>query len=285
VPPQVHISVLIAELTKDNTFDFAIELAAVDMPAQKGDTAMQGGSRLTDSQNGVMNAIQTGIFPKGLTFGLAYGSRVDDSGKIVTTYPGIVNLNALKTDARFQVLSETALEAQNNKDASVNIVNQIPILKSTIQGGSGTSRDVIQNIDRVDVGIKLKLTPHVIPGGDVRMDLNPSIEAVLGSTGDALTPTIARREVATTVTVPDGKTIVIAGLTRTDKTEIKRKVPILGSIPLLGWLFRNESEGSKKTDLLIFVTPHVLGGAVSSDRVREEWEKKTGLPPHEEPSK
>jgi general secretion pathway protein D len=181
------------------------------------------------------------------------------------------------------VLSETALEAQNNREASVSIVNQYPILKSTIQGGTGAARDVIQNIERVDVGIKLKLTPYVIPGGLVQMVLNPSIEAVVdaGSAGTQFTPVIARREVSTTVTVPDGQTIIIAGLTREDKREVVKRVPILGYIPLIGILFRHTAESVERTNLLIFVTPQVVGDRAASDRVLQEWQRRTGLSPNE----
>jgi general secretion pathway protein D len=176
------------------------------------------------------------------------------------------------------------LESQDNKEASVNIVNQIPILKSTIEGGSGTSRDVIQNIERIDVGIKLKLKPHIIPGGDVRMTLNPSIEAVTdqGPSGTSFTPTIARREVSTTVTVGDGKTIVIAGLTRQDENRVDRRVPVLGAIPLLGRLFRQTVDTKENTNLLILVTPHVIADAGASARITEEWSRRTGLDANDE---
>jgi general secretion pathway protein D len=176
--------------------------------------------------------------------------------------------------------------AQDNKEASVSIVNQIPILKSTIQGGSGTSRDVIQNIERMDVGIKLKITPHVIPNGQVRMELNPSIEAVVdaGPSGQ-YTPTTARREVSTVVTVPDGETIVIAGLTREDKIKVVHKIPILGSIPLIGWLFRHTVDSTEKTNLLIFVTPRVMKNPAGALQLRQDLQKRTGLQFEDEPKK
>jgi general secretion pathway protein D len=279
VPAQVHISVMIAELTVSDDFTFGVELGALDLPEGKGDTAIQGGSTFEESANSVLNTIQQGLFPQGMTVGLAYGSRIDDNGNLTSSYPGLININAIKQDGRFKVLSETSLEALDNREAFVNIVNEIPILKSTIEGGSGTARDVIQNIERIEAGIKLKLTPHVIDGYKVRMDLNPSIE-VIQDTG--LTPTIARREVSTTVTVPSGRTIVIAGLTRQDQIETRRKVPILGSIPLLGMLFRSRVETDQRTNLLIFVTPMLVDSIDDHEGLRREWEVKTGLPEGEE---
>jgi len=190
----------------------------------------------------------------------------------------------VRKNGEFEILSETSLEVQNNREASVNIVNEIPVLKSTIQGGSGASRDIIQNIERIDVGIKLQLTPHVIPGGDVRMVLNPSIEAVIdpGPESTEFAPTIAKREVSTTVTVPDGKMIVIAGLTRKDKKRIVKRAPILGSIPLLGWLFRHTQDTTETTNLLIFVTPTIVTSIEKAESVMEDLKKRTGLKAHEE---
>lgn len=278
-PQQVHIGVMIAEHSVSEDINLGVEMAAVKMPAEKGSTVLQGSSKMNDGADSVMNAIQAGIFPRGITIGVAHGARIDNEGRVAAEFPGIINVDAIKKDGRFEILSETSLEAQNNREASVRIVNEIPILKSTIQGGSGASRDVIQNIERVDVGIKLKLTPHIIPGGEVQMALNPSIEAVIdpGPAETQFTPTIARREVATTVTVPDGKTIVIAGLTREDKTKIVKRVPVLGSIPLMGWLFRHTVDATKKTNLLIFVTPRIVTDIAAAENVMKEWKEKTGL--------
>jgi len=130
----------------------------------------------------------------------------------------------------------------------------------------------------------LRLTPHIVPGGQVQMDLNPAIEAIIGSSSDVeFTPTIARREVSTTITVPDGRTIVIAGLTREDTITVIQKVPILGDIPLLGFLFRQQSDKKEKTNLLIFVTPRIVGDMRVADEIKAEWEKKTGLSSNESP--
>lgn len=287
VPQQVHISVLIAEHSKHDGLNLGVDLAALDMPDVPGATVLQGGSTLSESADSLMNTIQNGIFPKGLTVGVAYGSRVDNEGKLVSSYPAFINIDAVKKSGKFKILSESSLTQQNNIEASMNVVNEIPILKSTISGGTGSARDVIENIERVDVGIKLKLTPHIIPGGVVRMKLNPSIEAVVdpGPAGTTFAPTIAKREVSTTVTVPDGKMIVIAGLTREDKTVSEKRIPLLGAIPILGRLFRHSSETTEQSDLLIFVTPRIVTDMESAQNVLREWQDKTGLRPDARESK
>jgi general secretion pathway protein D len=278
-PDQVHINVLILEVSTSEGLELGVDLAAIDMPAGVGDSVVQGGFSLGDSAGGLLSAIQSGVFPRGLSVGVAHGSSVGSDGTLQVGYPGLFNLDAVKKNGRFKVVSETSLQSLNNKEANVSVVDEIPILKSEISGGSGTSRDIIKNIERMDVGVKLKITPHVIPGGQIRMELNPSIEAVIdsGSEDTQFTPTIARRQVETTVTVEDGKTIVIAGLTRQDELESVKRVPILSSIPLLGWLFRRTETSMERRDVLIFVTPTVVSDMASADAVRQHWEEKTGL--------
>lgn len=283
VPQQVHIEVLIAELTEGENLNLGVSMAAMDTPGKKGDYAVQGSSTLDDNTESLMNAVQNGIFPGGLTLGVAHGSAVDASGNVVVGYPGILSINAIKKDTRLKIRSNPSLMAQDNHEASVNIVDEIPIQTSTVSAGTGTSRDVIQNIQRVDVGIKLKLKPHVIPGGEVRMVLNPSIEAVsdAGPSGQ-FAPTIAKREVSTTVTVKDGDVIVIAGLTRENQVKTVKRIPILGSIPLIGWLFRNTSDGTERSNLLVFVTPKIVSSGAVAAGIRDEAMRRTGLSDHDD---
>lgn len=278
-PQQVVIEVVIAEVSLSDARDIGVDMASIQMPAKVGDTVIQGANTLGDNADTIMNAIQNGILPGGLTVGVAHGTRIDSDGNVVASYPALFNIRAQEKKGRYRILSSVPLLAQNNREASVNVVNNIPILRSTIQGGSGTSRDVIQNIDRLDVGIKLKLTPHINPDNQVTLVLNPSIEAIIdsSSTSSQYTPTIAKREVSTTVTVPDGQTIVLSGLIREDQTKVVRRVPILGSIPLLGWLFRHTEDGRERTNLLIFVTPKVVTNRAMADAISADWQARTGL--------
>lgn len=258
-PQQVAIDVLIVEVSLRDELDVGVGFMALGIPSEVGSLTVQGGLLVKEDAAQVMSAVQAGLFPQGISVGLAHGIREDASGKVISSIPGLLNIDAIRKSGKFNILSKVRLQAQNNKEAFVNIVNNIPILKSTISGGTGSARDIIQNIERIDVGIKLKLTPHINPNGEVTLDLNTSIEAIIdpGSIAGKLAPTIARREISTTVTVADGDTVVLSGLIREDKVETVRKVPILGSIPLIGWLFRHRVEGKEKTDLLVFVTPYL----------------------------
>lgn len=280
-PEQVHISVLIVEVADTDDLTFGSEMTSLDLPGGRGDIAFSGATRFSQpdqAQQGMLDALQSGLFPQGITIGVGRGTRIDEAGNLVVGYPGILNLNALRERGKVDILSETSLEAQNNHEASLSIVDEIPVLKSTIIGGSGTARDIIRNIERMEVGVKLKMTPQIIPGGLVRVELNPSIEAITGDGGaDGLTPVIAKRTVNTTVTVPDGESIVIAGLTRRDVQSIRRRVPLLGSVPLLGWFFRYDYDREARTNLLIFVTPRIVRDSADSRSISADWSAKTGI--------
>ncbi len=277
-PEQVMISVVIAEQSFSDDLTFGVEMVGMDKPSESSTTVVQGASLFRDGADSLMNAVQQGVFPRGITVGIAQRRGTDAEGRPIIGYPGVINLEAVRKTGGFKIRSETALETQNNREASVSIVNEIPILKSTIAGGSGTARDFIQNIERIDVGIKLSLTPQIVPGGEVQMALNTSIEAVIdpGPSGQ-FAPTIAKREVQTTVTVPDGRVIVIAGLTREDESKTVQRVPYLSRIPLLGILFRRTVDTKEKTNLLILVTPRIVSSDAAALRAADDWRAKTGL--------
>lgn len=276
-PKQVHISVLIAEVSEGDLDKLGVTITALNAPESVGKNAFAGATRSSADNAGLLTQLSSGMFGQGLTFGIAHGSYTDANGNIVTDYPGVFNIDAIKGNDKVKILANPSLGAQNNVEAEVSVVDNIPITEATITG-SGSDRDVIQNITRMDVGVKLTMTPHIIPDGIVQLELEPSIEAVTdkGISSD-YAPTISKRKVKTTVMVEDGKTIVIAGLMRNDTAEVKKKIPLLGDIPLLGWLFRWNSTEEKKTNILIFVTPTVISDAAAAEALRTDLEKRTGL--------
>ena len=280
MPQQVHISVLIAEIASGDAETLGVAITALNAPDSVGNNAFAGASRLhadSASGDGILSSISQGVFGEGLTFGIAHGSHLDAAGNIVADYPAIFNLDMIRRNSKVKILSDTSLGAQNNHPAEVAIVDNIGVLESTVSG-SGADRDFIQNIKRMDVGVKVNMTPYIIPGGLVKVELEPSIEAVTDTGGsDQYVPTISKRMVKTTMTVPDGQTIVIAGLTRNDESEIKKKVPLLGDIPLLGWLFRWNSKSATKTNILIFVTPTIMTDVADAVAVRQALEAKAGI--------
>ena len=275
MPEQVMVEVLIAEVTYDDNFSLGVEWATIDEPSE-GSTTVIGRSRPGATDN-LSNLLTQGLFPQGALFGDAHGTYTDLNGVTRPAIPFLIN--AMSADRDVKILSNVPLWAQNNSEATVSVVENIPVLSSTIEGGSGTSRDVIQNIERIDVGIKLAVTPLVNPNGEITMQLRPSIEAVVseGSPDQPFTPTIAKREVSTTITISNKATVAISGLLREDVIEVENRIPILSSIPILGNLFKSNSSRNQKTNLLIFVTPHIVTDATAAKEMKEKWEKRTNL--------
>lgn len=273
-PQQVMVEILIAEVSMGKQLDLGVEWSAIDEPRQ-GSTTIIGRSRPGDEDT--LNNVLEGVFPQGLSLGVARGFYTDPQGRVVPRVPFL--LRAMAEDRDVKILSNIPLWAQNNMEASVSVVNNIPLLTSTIEGGAGTARDVIQNIERTDVGIHLRVTPYVNPDNEVRMKLNPIIEAILeaGPPDRQFTPTIARREVDTTVTIPDRATVVLSGLMREDIVQVQSKVPLLGDIPLLGRLFRRDTDRTERTNLLIFVTPHIVTDLAHAEELRDRLEERTGV--------
>ncbi len=274
IPHQVMVEVLIAEVSLGNGLDLGVEWSTIETPSD-GESTLVGRSR-PGSSDTITDYLAKGAFPQGVTLGIARGLYTDGQGNQVPLLPFLIT--ALARDENVKILSNVPLWAQNNKEASVSVVRNVPMLKSTIDRGSGTASDTIQNIERKDVGIILTVTPHVNPNRDITVDLHPIIEAIVdeGEPGK-YTPTFAKREVNTTVTVPDGTTIAITGLIREDTVLRVSKIPLLGDIPFLGALFRRKSKSVERTNLLIFVTPKIVTDMKDALEAKKAWEAKADV--------
>ena len=274
-PQQVLVEVLIVEVAENSGLDLGVEWSTTEQP-RDGTTTVIGRSRPGET-DAVMDLARNQAFPQGLSFGLARGALTLPDGTVVPNLAFF--LQALQTQRDVNILSNVPLRTQNNAEATVSVVENIPILRSTIEAGAGTNRDVIQNIDRIDVGIKLTVRPQVNPNREITLQLNPSIEAIIREAvpGTQLTPTIARREVKSTLTTPEGVPVIISGLLREDTNHEVRKVPVLGSIPLIGHLFRSTTARKQKTNLLIIVTPYIVTEEAEGQEAARRWENRTGL--------
>jgi general secretion pathway protein D len=276
LPNQVLVEVLIAEVAMNDGLDLGVEWASIDSPTD-GSTTLAGRSRPGET-DGITGLATTGLFPQGLALGVARGTFTDPSGNTVARVPFL--LRALASERDVKVISKPALMAQNNKKATVTVVDNIPILESTIEGSAGAAnRDVVQNIKRQDVGLELSITPHINPNLEVTMDINPRIETIIeqGPEGTAFAPTITKREITTTVTTPNGSTVIISGLIREDTIKEETGVPFLRNIPVLGRFFQNSNDRKQRTNLLVFVTPYVVTDLEDANRRRQQWERDTDL--------
>jgi general secretion pathway protein D len=168
-------------------------------------------------------------------------------------FPSIAAIvQAYKKDRDVNILSTPQLLTTDNQEASITVGSNIPFQTTT----STTDNDTYNSYEYRDVGKTLKITPQINKDRMVRLNLSLEVSA-LESTTD-FRPTTLKRTVETTVMVKDGSTVVIGGLIDDTFSQTEYKVPCLGDIPGLGWLFKTRSKGSEKSNLFIFITPRVI---------------------------
>ncbi len=230
--PQVLIKVLLAEVTHEKSVDLGVEFSLLNI-RESG----LGSTLLTD----FALANQTG-------------------GLIVRTIEKDVEatLRALEEVGNLDVLSRPYILTGNNQPAIITIGEEVPFIRNTRVTETGQT---INTIEYEDIGIILQVTPHINPEGLVIMDVIPEISAITGKTvpiSETVNASVfAKRSAECRVAIRDGQTIVIGGLIEDQKRDIIKQVPLLGDIPLLGYLFRRTVKETRKTELLIFLTPHV----------------------------
>ncbi len=249
---QVLIEALIAEVSLDKLSDLGAELATWD-EAVEGTEKVFGGSNYGMRDAAVLGELS------GAVLGVMKGSQI---GAIINYY---------KKDSDFNILSAPYLFTRDNEQAEILIGKNIPyVTKSRITETDISTPTVIKTYEYKDVGIKLRITPHINPRGFVRLEIYELIEKLTeGPSPD--TPATIKREISNTVEVKGGSTVVIGGLIRDDERKVVRKIPLLGDIPILGLLFRKTSTVIEKTSLMIFITPHII---TSPEQIEEKTLQK-----------
>jgi len=191
-----------------------------------------------------------------------------------------VTLRAIAQAGKAKVLSRPSILARNNQPATITVGQSVPLITSVRYDNYGNA---INSVSYQDVGVILKVTPFITPDGLVEMIVSPqisSIDSTLSipiSTGVSA-PVIDVRSADTVVVTPDGQTVVIGGLISTTKAQNIVKIPWLGDIPLMGNLFRRKQTSETKTELLIFLTPHVVQAPAQLAAVSDIERTRANLP-------
>ncbi len=170
-------------------------------------------------------------------------------------------IRALKQVSDTKILSNPKILVTNNEEAKIHVGDTIPYIISTTSG-TGDNAITSEDVRFTDVGLKLNVTPTINDDGYVTMSLKPEISTVVGkisSQGGGI-PQVNKTLVETNVMVKDGMTIVLGGLRKENKVRTRKGFPILMDIPLLGRLFSASSESIEATEIVIFITPHIVTG-------------------------
>ena len=132
----------------------------------------------------------------------------------------------------------------------------------------------INNVEFRDTGVLLTVTPRVNPGGLVVLELEQEVSDVAPGSANSLTPIIQQRKIVSTVAVQSGETVVLGGLIRENENEIQSGVPFFSEIPVIGQLFRSNVEATRRTELVVLITPRAVQGAAAARRITEELRSK-----------
>ncbi len=166
------------------------------------------------------------------------------------TIPVYVTLNAMVSKGRAQILATPKLVTVNNKEADLTIGETYPIVYSTSVFGG-------QNVQYVDIGVHLRVTPTIGTDGTVTAELHPEYSELVGFTPTGY-PIVANRKIDSTLRVGDNETIVLGGLMRDTSSQTISKIPGLSEIPVLGKLFQNKQSAHERDEIVFLITPHVI---------------------------
>jgi len=279
---QVLVESLIAEVTLNKAQNLGVEWRALNSP----NGTQVFGSSTGSTQTGVLNStlgsisgtgtggtasgnLLAGLTTPGFLLGILRTLTITDPNNPNNTQQ-ILNipllLRAFQGDTDVNILSTPNLLTTDNEEAEIVIGEQRPFLRQAQDTPSGGVVSTVRSFEFKDTGITLRIVPQISQGRTVRLKLAQEVTAFV-SESEVGAVTTTKRSAKTTVIVDDNQTIVIGGLISNENNDAKTQVPCLGNIPLFGWAFRQTSATKRKTNLLIFLTPHIVTSPDDIDRV------------------
>jgi len=258
IPPlQVLLEAKIISVKIDNSLQFGVDtnIYRTDQfytsPLDLARATASGGSILGTSiqpQVGYTQALSPGLVSGGTGGGLRVSLLQGDMN--VQSY-----IEAIKTDTNAKVLTNPRLVVINNKEANVEIIEEIPYNSQTTTGLSTGVQST--TIAFKEVGIKLRVRPQINRDGTILLDVTPEQSSLVGYTSQQ-EPIVDTSKTNTTFILENGETAVISGLVKEDDTKTEFKIPLLGDIPILGNLFKKYSDEKIRTELTVLITAKIL---------------------------
>jgi len=258
-PQQVLIEVLIVDLDIDESTAAGLEIA---FQGSAGSTTVKGGSSSSTTKAGTLGT----ALGAGTASLLAGGSFIiGDPDKL------IAQLKLFASDSKTNILSNPILVTSDNKAATISITNEIPI-EQEAQIPSGGGSVVTSTVEFRSVGIKLDITPKINADNYITLKISQEISSRGADVGNQ--PSFNTRLVNTEVVLKDNQVLVMGGLMQTTTTDTVSGIPILKDLPYIGKLFGSESTSLNKTELMIFITPHVISNSEDSEFVTRQFKKR-----------
>lgn len=280
MPKQVLIEATILDITMTGEFEYGFSgfLQSHYDPSQINLSGASGGPFSRDAR------IDRPASDGGFTYTSIFASRF-----------GLVNLvfSAKDSQKNANIISQPRLWALDNRPARLLVQDQIPIPVNTFIPGTGTgvgsSGYSVTNVQYLDTGLNLTVTPHINGSGAIRLELQQDISSstetdTLGSGSSAITaPRISRRTLSTELIAQDGSTVVLGGLISEEKDRTRVGLPVLNRIPILRDIFSSNSKVHQKSELVLLLTPHIVAAPEDLDRVGKDLREQVQKLSAEEP--
>jgi general secretion pathway protein D len=256
---QVLLEAIIVEVSAEKAAELGVTWAIGDknLDTAIGITQFDGLTGVTGLAGAVIGAGGSGgisdvpVLQSGINLGLG---RISNSGVSF-----VALIEALEADTNTNIMGTPILTTMDNEEAEIRVGQEVPFVTGsfTSTGGAAGSVNPFQTVEREQVGLTLKITPQINEGDAVRMRIDQEVSSVSDST-QAVDLITNNRNITTSVIVEDKGILVLGGLIQEDLREKEQRVPFLGSIPLLGALFRSTTTQKVKTNLMFFIKPTIL---------------------------
>ena len=262
VTPQVLIEAKIIETNLNKT-----ENMGIDWTLQAGISGASRQSTFPFSQKGSAHEFLPLADPNSTS---STGGTTTTTSPTTITY-GTLDFTAmqavlqmLKTRADTNIISNPRIVTLDNQPAKIVVGSQYPVPQYIYNQENNALQ--VSGWNYLDIGVQFNVTPHVNNAQFVTVDIEPTVTDILGyvTVQSTQMPQLSTETAKTSVMIRDGETLVIAGLIKVKKVDTRKKVPILGDIPILGWPFQKKEYSSIKSELLIFLTPHIITPSIQA---------------------
>ncbi len=275
---QVLVEAIIAEVTDELADELGVQWQSTNFDGERG---YIGGSNFpgTGGLGSIIGAMTDPLGALGGSGGLNMGwvgGRVTvpgPDGKEINLFQIGALVKALRGDGRANVLSNPSVVTLDNTEAQFKVVQEVPFLTGQYTNTGGTSSqptNPFQTVERKDVGLILTVTPHINEGTAVRLEIKQEVSAIASTVSGAVDLITNKRELTTSVLVPDGGLLVLGGLKEEETRESMQGVPGVSRIPVLGHLFKSRNAQRKKRNLMIFLRPIIMRDAATEAAVSSE---------------
>ncbi|HNX38107.1 MAG TPA: secretin and TonB N-terminal domain-containing protein [Candidatus Cloacimonadota bacterium] len=267
--PQILIEALVVDYNTSNIRDIGVMFGSTNSIPDSLGWSNTGQLDLGINNNGLFTTQLNGAYLNDPLDDIGNWLGVGNLGVLPSDF--YVKIQALENQGKANIRSRPQIATLNGHPASISIgTTQYYILK-TVTPVNSTSSIVTQESERfeqVEANVKLSIVPWVSASGDVTVEITPEFKTPVGTLSSNVPPTINTRVLDSTVRLKDGETIILGGLISENETSKVSKIPFLGNLPYIGKLFRTSSKSKIKTELMIYITPHVFYG---DENEVEKW--------------